>query len=76
MELTEASAKIRTGNPIDDDEDYKPLIWAGVIGLKQSSPASATMAVSRPCTVKFRDLAAFAKDADFGEMLKRYDGDR
>ena len=34
MELTEASAKIRTGNPVDDDEDYALPIWAGVIGLE------------------------------------------
>lgn len=34
LPLTEASAKIRTGPPIDDDEDYELPIWAGVIPLK------------------------------------------
>jgi nitroimidazol reductase NimA-like FMN-containing flavoprotein (pyridoxamine 5'-phosphate oxidase superfamily) len=33
--IEEASAKIRTGPPIDDDEDYSLDIWAGVIPLKQ-----------------------------------------
>ena len=31
LALTEASAKIRTGPPIDDEEDYGDPIWAGVI---------------------------------------------
>ncbi len=31
LDLTEASAKIRTGPPIDDEEDYALPIWAGVI---------------------------------------------
>ena len=29
--LTEASAKVRTGGPLDDEEDYALPIWAGVI---------------------------------------------
>jgi len=33
LPLTEASAKIRTGPPIDDEEDYALPIWAGVIPL-------------------------------------------
>lgn len=31
MSLEEASAKIRTGGPIDDEEDYELPIWAGVL---------------------------------------------
>lgn len=34
LPLTEASAKIRTGNPIDDPEDYALHVWAGVIPLE------------------------------------------
>jgi nitroimidazol reductase NimA-like FMN-containing flavoprotein (pyridoxamine 5'-phosphate oxidase superfamily) len=34
LPLEEASAKIRTGPPIDDDEDYDLPIWAGVLPLK------------------------------------------
>ena len=33
LPIQEASAKIRTGNPIDDDEDYAMDVWAGVIPL-------------------------------------------
>ncbi|MDJ0840032.1 MAG: pyridoxamine 5'-phosphate oxidase family protein [Acidobacteriota bacterium] len=32
--LDEASAKIRTGGPIDDEEDYKLPVWAGQVPLK------------------------------------------
>ena len=30
-----ASAKIRTGDPVDDDEDYGLELWAGVLPIKQ-----------------------------------------
>jgi len=32
--LAEASAKIRTGNPLDDEEDYDLDVWAGVVPLR------------------------------------------
>lgn len=31
LPLDEASAKIRTGGPIDDEEDYTLPVWAGVV---------------------------------------------
>lgn len=33
MEIEEASAKIRVGPPIDDEEDYQLPIWAGVVNF-------------------------------------------
>ena len=33
LPLTEASAKIRTGPPIDDEEDYELPVWAGELPL-------------------------------------------
>lgn len=33
--IAEASAKVRTGPPKDDEEDYKMNVWAGVWPLKQ-----------------------------------------
>ena len=44
MEIEEASAKIRTGPPVDDEEDYALGCWAGVLpvetfyGEPQSDP--------------------------------------
>jgi nitroimidazol reductase NimA-like FMN-containing flavoprotein (pyridoxamine 5'-phosphate oxidase superfamily) len=34
LPLTEVSAKVRTGPPIDDEEDYQLPVWAGVLPLK------------------------------------------
>ena len=33
LDLVEVSAKIRTGNPVDDDADYALPIWAGIVPL-------------------------------------------
>jgi len=33
LPIDEASAKVRTGPPVDDDEDYEIDVWAGVIPL-------------------------------------------
>ena len=40
MAIEEASAKIRTGPPIDDEEDYSMNIWAGIlpVELKTGDP--------------------------------------
>ena len=34
LPLLEASAKVRTGPPLDDEEDYEMPVWAGVIPLR------------------------------------------
>jgi hypothetical protein len=34
LALDEVSAKVRTGPPIDDEEDYALPIWAGVVPLR------------------------------------------
>jgi uncharacterized protein len=34
LALDEVSAKVRTGGPIDDEEDYVLPIWAGVVPLR------------------------------------------
>jgi nitroimidazol reductase NimA-like FMN-containing flavoprotein (pyridoxamine 5'-phosphate oxidase superfamily) len=39
LPLTEASAKVRTGPPLDDEEDYDLPIWAGVIPLQMVANA-------------------------------------
>lgn len=37
--IEEASAKIRTGGPVDDEEDYALPVWAGVLPLTLSAAA-------------------------------------
>jgi len=39
LPLTEASAKVRTGPPLDDEEDYALPVWAGVIPLRLTAGA-------------------------------------
>jgi hypothetical protein len=34
LPLVEASAKVRTGPPLDDEEDYAMDVWAGVVPLR------------------------------------------
>lgn len=36
MKIAEGSAKVRTGPPIDDEEDYALPVWAGVLPVRQS----------------------------------------
>ena len=40
MSITEASAKIRTGPPVDDEEDHQLDTWAGIlpIGIEGGTP--------------------------------------
>ncbi|HMJ71971.1 MAG TPA: pyridoxamine 5'-phosphate oxidase family protein [Solirubrobacterales bacterium] len=42
LPLEEASAKVRTGDPLDDEDDYELPVWAGTIDLRiaASSPKS------------------------------------
>ncbi|PKB72483.1 MAG: flavin-nucleotide-binding protein [SAR202 cluster bacterium Io17-Chloro-G6] len=35
MPIDEGSAKVRTGPPVDDEEDYSLPIWAGVLPISQ-----------------------------------------
>jgi nitroimidazol reductase NimA-like FMN-containing flavoprotein (pyridoxamine 5'-phosphate oxidase superfamily) len=36
LPLNEASAKVRTGPPVDDEEDYDLPVWAGVLPLHRA----------------------------------------
>ena len=37
--IDEASAKVRTGPPLDDEEDYAISVWAGVLPLRLTAAA-------------------------------------
>lgn len=42
LDITEASAKVRQGPPVDDEEDYELELWAGVVPMRTSyEPAIA-----------------------------------
>ncbi|HEX8189536.1 MAG TPA: pyridoxamine 5'-phosphate oxidase family protein [Pyrinomonadaceae bacterium] len=42
IRLDEASAKVRTGPPVDDEEDYQLAVWAGVLplGVEPGAPVA------------------------------------
>jgi uncharacterized protein len=50
LPITEASAKVRTGGPVDDEEDYAMPIWAGVLPLTLTpgAPIADTRLVGEP----------------------------
>ena len=39
LPLAEVSAKVRTGPPLDDEDDYELEVWAGVIPLRLATEA-------------------------------------
>jgi hypothetical protein len=57
MDLDEVSAKIRTGPPVDDEEDYALPVWAGVVPIEtviaraQADPRLLD-GVALPCYLK------------------------
>jgi nitroimidazol reductase NimA-like FMN-containing flavoprotein (pyridoxamine 5'-phosphate oxidase superfamily) len=64
LPLDEASAKVRTGGPLDDEPDYDLPIWAGTVGLRliaeEPQPDERLLAgVERPAYVSalIRSLA-------------------
>lgn len=61
LSLDRASAKIRTGPPIDDDEDYDLPVWAGVVPLhlQAGTPvADPRLIEGLDCPANVRRLAA------------------
>jgi len=58
LPLTEASAKVRTGPPLDDEEDYDLPVWAGVIPLR----LVAEMPVEDPRLLPNTDVPKYADE--------------
>ncbi len=56
LSLEHASAKIRAGGPIDDDEDYALPIWAGVVPMRTvfDPPVSDASRSSMACRFQTR----------------------
>jgi hypothetical protein len=39
LAMEEVSAKVRTGGPVDDEQDYELPVWAGVLPLSVTTAA-------------------------------------
>ncbi len=51
LPLEEVSAKVRTGGPIDDEEDYALPVWAGVIAMRTERDAIPDVALPSETTI-------------------------
>ncbi|QEX25209.1 flavin-nucleotide-binding protein [Hypericibacter adhaerens] len=69
MKLDEASAKIRTGGPVDDDEDYALPIWAGVLPIRTVVGETIPDAKLRPGIERPAHLSVFRADADLDALM-------
>lgn len=58
LPLAEVSAKVRTGPPLDDDEDYELNVWAGVIPVRLVAGGP----VSDPRLPSGIEFPAYARD--------------
>lgn len=75
MNIDEASAKIRVGQPIDDEEDYALPIWAGVVTFKTLAmdivPDPRNLSGVQPPS----SIAAYEQGRPLDEILSTiYDG--
>jgi hypothetical protein len=64
-----ASAKVRTGDPIDDEEDYALAVWAGQVPIFAellAGPEARALADAADCAVLLRAVADF--------KVNRFDG--
>lgn len=60
FQIEEASAKVRQGPPLDDEEDYSLSMWAGILPLKLEAGTPTPDARLAPGTPLPRYLADFA----------------
>jgi nitroimidazol reductase NimA-like FMN-containing flavoprotein (pyridoxamine 5'-phosphate oxidase superfamily) len=69
MTIEEASAKIRTGGPVDLDEDYALPIWAGVIPLRTVVDAPVADPRNLPGVVAPADIADYTPGARLDQVM-------
>ena len=69
MTIEEASAKVRTGPPVDDEPDYDLPVWAGVIPIKQVFGKAIPDERLAPGTPWPAHLARFADNSRLDEVL-------
>lgn len=69
MTIEEASAKVRTGPPVDDEPDYALPVWAGVIPIKQTFGAAIADPRLTPGIGWPQHLAPFGVDKRLDEVF-------
>jgi nitroimidazol reductase NimA-like FMN-containing flavoprotein (pyridoxamine 5'-phosphate oxidase superfamily) len=69
MTIDEASAKIRSGGPLDQEEDYAADCWAGTIPIAQHMGAAIPDALAPPRTAPGPEIGHFAQGGRFDDIL-------
>jgi hypothetical protein len=72
MPIEEASAKIRSGGPVDDEEDYALPCWAGVIPVRQVIVAGVPDTRLAPGTPWPQHLGGYGDGVALDDVLSRY----
>jgi uncharacterized protein len=69
MTIEEASAKLRTGGPVDDEEDYTADCWAGVIPITPLIGAPVADPRLKPGVPGEPEIGHFPEGAAFDQVL-------
>ena len=70
LPIEEASAKIRTGGPIDDEEDYSLDVWAGVLPMNFNAGEPLRDELTASDIEVPRYIAAYERDGNHSNKLK------
>ena len=62
LPLEEVSAKVRTGGPVDDEEDYELPVWAGVLPLPVTPTAAIADARLKPGIAVPENVTAYSRN--------------
>jgi nitroimidazol reductase NimA-like FMN-containing flavoprotein (pyridoxamine 5'-phosphate oxidase superfamily) len=71
MAIDEASAKTRTGPPVDDEPDYDLPIWAGVIPIRQVVGTTLADPRLKAGMTRPAHLAPYGEGRDLDRVLSR-----
>lgn len=69
MTIETASAKIRSGGPLDLEGDYDAECWAGTIPIGQRTGAPIADPIARPCVSPAAEIGTLAEGAVFDQAL-------
>jgi uncharacterized protein len=69
MTIEEASAKLRTGGPVDDEEDYTADCWAGIIPITPLIGAPVADPRLKPGVAAEPEVGHFPEGAAFDQVL-------
>jgi hypothetical protein len=69
MTIEEASAKIRSGGPLDLEADHAAECWAGTVPIAMRMGAPIPDAIAPPRTAPEPEIGHFAEGAAFDQVL-------